>query len=409
MFDNNNDFFKTLSILYIESNNEDSTALYAILEKNFKKVILIESGQEAIEYFTKEVSNIDIIICDMYLNDILGVDVLEKIRDISTDSPFILTTKNLDTDELLKAIKFNTTDFLTKPIETSDLLNAVDKICQNNYFDILEKNAQKDLEDIISVIDEVALVSKTNLEGKITYVNKAFCEASGYEQSELLGNTHDLIRDINRVVCDELSSTIRSGNIWEGKLKNISKSKEEFYVYITVIPLFDNNENIKEFIWIRFLATEYELEQKNFKKKVAQNINENRRINTQARDKINQLLNKLQTYKSLDYLIDQELHRKNKFESQISYFESQSKTGEDKLKDISSKAKEKINHVISSQKQSKKDKDEISIDLEKYITEYQLKNKTVKELMAELDSQKKMIEKLNLKIDSKELKLGLKD
>jgi len=409
MFNLSYDLFKTLNILYVESNDKDINTLFPILEKLFKNATLIKKGQDAITRFSNNEFDCDIIVCDFCLDDIPGVNVLENIRSINEDIPVIMTTKTLDTDDLLKAIKFNATDFLTKSFKPIELISVIDKICQNSFFDELEEEALKDLEDIISVINEVALVSKTNFEDEITYVNKAFCEASGYEEGELIGKKHDLIRDTNISITDEISQTIISGNIWEGKLKNISKSNEEFYVYLTVIPLFDNNHNIKEFIWIRFLATEYELEQKNFKKKVAQNINENRRINTEARDKLDLLLNKLQIYQSLDYLIEQEVHRKDKFESQISYFESQSKMAEDKLNDISSKAKEKINQVVSAQKISKVESDKVANDLEKYINEYQFKNKTVKELMAELSNQKIMIQKLNFKIDSKEDSLGLKD
>jgi len=44
------------------------------------------------------------------------------------------------------------------------------------------------------VSQELVLVSKTDLKGIITYCNKAFCEVSGFSESELLGHAHNIIR-----------------------------------------------------------------------------------------------------------------------------------------------------------------------------------------------------------------------
>lgn len=406
---NNKDFYKTLNALFIESDKTQIESFSLTLEKLFKSVVLKENLEDALEEFSLNKSNIDIIFCDIKLEETSGLTVLDEVRRIDDNIPFLLTAESIEADELLKAINLDVSDFLIKPIENESLLKSIEKVCKVKYHDKFEENVQKDLEDVISVVNEVALVTKTNLDGNIIFANKSFCECSGYKEDELLGQKHELIRDINRLVSEELSQTIRSGNIWEGKIKNISKNKEEFYVYLTVIPLFDDYRKIKEFIWIRFLATEYELEQKNFKKKVAQNINENRRINTQARDKIDELLNKLNTYKSLDFSIDEELKRKERIQNQSRYFEKLSKDGEEKLKEITTKAKDKISSVVLAQQQTKKEKDETSGNLNICIEEFQLKTKTVKELISELDNQKKLIEKLKLKIDNRENKLGLKD
>lgn len=403
----NNDFFKNLNILYIDSDKSYIETFSLVLEKMFNQVFFITNGKEAIDKILDKENKIDIIVCDIYLDDILGVDILEEIRAKDENIPFILTTQKLEADELLKAIKFNINDFLIKPFDVKNLISSVEKICQSKYYKELEQNSQNDLENILNVINEVSLVTKTNLDDNIIFANKSFCEVSGYSEEELLNQKHDLIRDTNKIVLDELSQTIRSGNIWEGKIKNISKNKESFFVYLTAIPLFDEKEKIKEFIWIRFLATEYELEQKNFKKKVAKNINENRRINNQAREKIDELLNKLSIYRSLDFSIQQEQERAEKFKNQLAYFEKQSKTGEVKLKEITDRAKIKINDVVSSQKETKIIADKTSIILKKQIDDFQTKNKTVRELLAELDTQKKMIERLNLKIENREYKLGL--
>ena len=203
-----------------------------------------------------------------------GLDLLKEIRSFDTFVPIVLTTNKIESEKLIKAIDLQATDMLEKPINAKDLVFSVERICQSKYHDKLKIQTQKDLEDIREVINEVALVTKTNTDGVITFVNKYFCEISGFSEEEILGQTHDIIKDesTNTLVLNSMWDVIKGGNIWEGKLKHKSKDDEEFYVYLTVIPIFSSSSEIEEFMWICFLATDDELEQKQFKKKVAQKL-----------------------------------------------------------------------------------------------------------------------------------------
>ena len=288
-------FYKTLTVLYIDSNKITATYFSGVLEKLFKNVIVKNSAKEAITCFLEDKNkNIDVIICDMHLSmDLQGVEILEKIRKIDKEIPFILTTGVVDVDDLIKAIRFNATDFLIKPLNAKGLITSLEKVCQDKYLLKMEQQAKKDLSELIKAINEIALVTKTDLNGKITFVNKFFCDISGFKEEELLGQTHDMIRLTQKEELKELETAMSKGEIWEGKIKNISKHQEEFYVYLTVIPEFNLEEEIKGFTWIRFLVTDYELEQQIFGQKIQENINENRRINTKAREEIDLLINKL--------------------------------------------------------------------------------------------------------------------
>ena len=81
---------------------------------------------------------------------------------------------------------------------------------------------------------------------------------------------------------------------------------------------------------------------------------------------------------------------------------------EEKLKEVSSKAKDKIKNVVFSQQDAKEKNDIISASFQEVSTEFTEKNSKVKELIGVLDVQKKKIDILLAKIDIKEIKLGLK-
>lgn len=409
----NHSFLKTLDILYIESDKNTRTHFSNILNKLFNSVILATTAKEGIEKFLSNKDddfNIDIVICDITLDNDSGIEVLEKIREKDDSIPFILTAADLEMENLLKAVKFHATDFLVKPVNAKDLVFSVEKVCQVRYHKSLKSQSQQDLKDLREVINEVALVTKTDLSGNITFVNNFFCEVSGFTQEEIVGNTHSIIEDpsMNKSVNDEIAKSMEIGNIWEGKIKYISKSLEEFYVYNTIIPLFnDNNNDINEFMWVMFLATDEELEQKEFKKKVAKNIHASRRINTESRDKIDELQNRLYHYKNVDGSLIDEKRRTEKFRSQIHHYKSEVAVSEKKLKEVSDIASVKIKKVVADEKIIREKHTIASTALENVTSELNLKNKSIKELTKELEEQTRIIRKLQSDIETKEELIGL--
>ena len=129
-------------------------------------------------------------------------------------------------------------------------------VIAENFLSTTEDSIQnyKLLNEHKKAIDASSVVSKTTTDGVITYVNDMFCDVSGYSASELLGKKHSVINhpDMPKSVFKEMWSTILSGNIWQGTLKNRKKSGDEYYVFSTISPIKDINGDIKEFIAIRY-------------------------------------------------------------------------------------------------------------------------------------------------------------
>ncbi len=96
------------------------------------------------------------------------------------------------------------------------------------------------------------LVSKTDAGGKITFVNKAFAEISGFTEAELLGSPHNLVRHphMPKEAFADLWGTIKAGRPWEGFVKNRSKSGDSYWVRANVTPFMENGQ-IAGYISIR--------------------------------------------------------------------------------------------------------------------------------------------------------------
>ncbi|NOI65848.1 methyl-accepting chemotaxis protein [Vibrio sp. 99-8-1] len=84
------------------------------------------------------------------------------------------------------------------------------------------------------------LVSVTDLDGKIRYVNDAFLSISGFSLDELIGQDHNIVRhpDMPKAAFESLWETVREGSAWRGIVKNRCKNGDHYWVEAFVTPVF---------------------------------------------------------------------------------------------------------------------------------------------------------------------------
>ncbi|QKF82000.1 PAS domain-containing sensor histidine kinase [Halarcobacter ebronensis] len=106
-------------------------------------------------------------------------------------------------------------------------------------------------------IENSNIVSKTNLDGIITFVNDEFCKISGYSKDELIGSDHNIVRhpDVPKENFTILWETILSKKPYKATVKNMCKDGSTVYLNTTITPILDKNNEIKEFIAIRYDVT----------------------------------------------------------------------------------------------------------------------------------------------------------
>ncbi|MBA53870.1 MAG: chemotaxis protein [Pseudomonadales bacterium] len=96
------------------------------------------------------------------------------------------------------------------------------------------------------------IVSKTNPKGVITYINQDFIDISGYAESELIGQAHNLIRhpDMPQAAFQDLWDTVQVGKPWRGMVKNRCKNGDHYWVEANVTPIWENGE-VVEYMSVR--------------------------------------------------------------------------------------------------------------------------------------------------------------
>ena len=98
----------------------------------------------------------------------------------------------------------------------------------------------------VHLTDSTMIVSKTNLKGQITYINKDFLEISGFTEAELIGSPHNIVRhpDMPSEVFTDLWATLKAGRPWIGIIKNRCKNGDHYWVEAHATPILENDQII---------------------------------------------------------------------------------------------------------------------------------------------------------------------
>ena len=88
------------------------------------------------------------------------------------------------------------------------------------------------------------IISRTDLNGNITFANEMFLYISGYNEDELIGKPHSILRhpDMPKAVFEELWKTIKETNKWEGIVKNLRKDNGYYWVYAEISGVFKDGK-----------------------------------------------------------------------------------------------------------------------------------------------------------------------
>jgi len=107
-------------------------------------------------------------------------------------------------------------------------------------------NSQYQLEEDKKIFDKNIIVSETDLDGVITYVNPNYCKETGYSEDELIGSTHAIIKSENtsHELYEKLYDTINNNKTFIGIIQNTRKDGTYFWVNLHIVPIILKNKKV---------------------------------------------------------------------------------------------------------------------------------------------------------------------
>ena len=146
-------YLKTLTLLCVEKDDLTNSIYEGLFTIIFKKIIFASNTKDALDAYSKQ--KIDIIITSSQdFRNISGLNMIKEIRNDNTDIPIILVSSFDNVELLLEALRLRVTNFLKKPFETTELLEAIEKAAKellaSNYLEDEHKKSISLLEDKVN-------------------------------------------------------------------------------------------------------------------------------------------------------------------------------------------------------------------------------------------------------------------
>ncbi|MHC4886607.1 MAG: response regulator [Planctomycetota bacterium] len=252
------------TVLIIDDEEILRDSMKDFLEDRDYQVFTASDGQQGLNTFAQE--HPDLVLTDLRMPEVDGLDVLKKITEIAPDTPIIVLSGTGDIDDSVQALKLGAWDYLLKPIkDMSIILHAIDSVLERAhlqrenraYRERLEALVQERTEElqeardfqqkIIDGISDMLLV--INRDRTLAMSNRAGqCQLSGDEHNPCL-KCHQLLRN-REDPCPDCPHTqvLKSGKACRIELSLTNPQGENSPYEMVAAPLFDDEGKVTQVI-----------------------------------------------------------------------------------------------------------------------------------------------------------------
>ncbi|XOB62838.1 response regulator [Campylobacterota bacterium DY0563] len=237
---------KRLKLLYVEDDDTVRADLSSLLSNFFDTVYTAKDGQEGLSLYKQKQNEIDVIVADINMPGLTGIQMLQKIREFDKEVPTIFATAYSDNEFLVDAIKLKVSEYIIKPIDIRNLMTSLNEIAKNTYHDFLINQQNKELKKYKDIIYNNNIVIRTNKHLKISFVNDLFCKITGFDKKELLGEELTVLKhkDVDSEIYKKIYNCVLDNRQWNGELKNLTKDGSFYYADTSVISTLDDSGDI---------------------------------------------------------------------------------------------------------------------------------------------------------------------
>ena len=266
------------SILLIDDDSSVRMSFTGYLEDSGYQVISAESGRKGLELFS--VHEPDLVLTDLRMQDVGGMEVLAQIRQISPEKPVIVVSGLGTLADSIEALRLGAWDYLIKPVrDMRVLVHSIERALERAKLLHENRRYHEHLEELVSertmeleqrtkearetsdklrifsmaVEQSASSVVITDTNGLIEYVNQRFTDFTGYQSSEVVGRTPRIMKSDKNppTIYSELWETISSGQVWRGEMMNRKKSGDHYWEYMTITPIVTEERGITHYLAVQ--------------------------------------------------------------------------------------------------------------------------------------------------------------
>ena len=137
-------FGSSITVLYVEDEESIRQQVKKILLKLFDSVDVAVDGLDALRMHQEK--NYDLIITDLKMPNMDGVELCKKLVEINKDQYIVLISAHKEADEVLKLLNIGVSGFLLKPIDMPIMLDKLHSVVKNIYANKMMKYHYEEIE-----------------------------------------------------------------------------------------------------------------------------------------------------------------------------------------------------------------------------------------------------------------------
>ena len=145
-----------LTLLYVEDNLGIQKLATKVFEKFFTNIILANNGEEGLRLFKEH--NPDIIVTDIQMPGLDGLEMLKQIRELNLDTKVIITSAYDDKEKLFSAIDVGVSQYLKKPIAVDTLVSSLLKIAKDIKQEVNQRLFNQYINDVFQNQDNMLIL-----------------------------------------------------------------------------------------------------------------------------------------------------------------------------------------------------------------------------------------------------------
>jgi two-component system response regulator AtoC len=159
-------------ILIVDDDELLNNSLNAVLTRNGYEVMSVLKGEEAYQHIVD--FQPDVLLLDLYLGSVTGLDILQKLRGENNDTPVILITAFSDVSSAVRAMKLGAEDFVLKPLDLEQLEILINKTIKRRT---LERHYELLKDELQQKFGPYAIVGKSESLRKVVYTAEKLARA----------------------------------------------------------------------------------------------------------------------------------------------------------------------------------------------------------------------------------------
>jgi len=235
-------------LLYVEDEVITRETVLTLLGRRFPRLTIhgAANGAQGVQLFQE--LNPDLVITDIRMPVMSGIEMSRRIMEIKPSLPVIVTSAHSDMNYLIESIELGISRYVLKPIDSAKLFATIEGcLCALRVEKELQAQ-QAFIRKLSRAVEQSPCsIVITDPSGVIEYVNPKFTGLTGYSQTEAIGvNLRTLQQD-----GAEIWSALAKGLEWHGELEGVKKSGEVYNESTSVSAVLDERGGVSHLVAVQ--------------------------------------------------------------------------------------------------------------------------------------------------------------